>query len=673
MLRLRRTTDPVDLLHDILAVRETELTVLSQRREDHIAGSVHVCVGQEIVPLVVRSCLDERDRVLSTYRGHGWALACGVPPETLLAELMGRATGTNGGRGGSAYLSAPEYGFVGENSIVGASTPIANGIAMGLTHRREGGIAVVSIGDGATNQGSVHEAMVFAVARGLPVLFVCENNDWSEMTPINATVPRTTLAKRAASYGMPAVEVDGAAEDFRDTVDGLVHNIRAGHGPAFLEVRVPRLLGHYNADIEHYRSAEDRAAHEERDPARALSDRLQASGDLDSYGYEQLHAAVCEGVAACAAAARDEPHADTTTATDHVTSSEPPRVGALPSEGKPVAYGLAVNSALRRELEERPEVVLFGEDIAIPGGTFGVTRNLRKTYGERVFDTPIAEAAILGAALGASQEGLRPVVEIMWSDFLLVALDQLVNQAANVRYLSNGQRSAPMVVRMQQGITPGSCAQHSQSIEALLTHIPGLKVGLPADAADAYAMTRAAIADPDPVVLIESRALYLEKAPIDESAPVEPVGGARLRREGSDITLITWGRMTGNVAAAADLLAVEEISASVLDLRWLAPLDEQALFDAVDAAGGRALVVHEAVRTGGFGGEILARLAERGPSAPNRIGRLTTPDTRIPASPDLSAALLPSPELVAERARALLDASESKAGWRTAVSTIQPS
>ena len=183
----------------------------------------------------------------------------------------------------------------------------------------------------------------------------------------------------------------------------------------------------------------------------------------------------------------------------------------------------ALNEALRRELAENPEVILFGEDVAIPGGVFGVTRRLHKEFGgDRVFDTPIAESAILGAALGAAQEGFRPIVEIMYSDFLLVALDQLVNQAANVRYLHSGRRSAPMVVRCQQGATPGSCAQHSQSLEALLAHIPGLKVGMASNPHDAYAMLRAAVHDPDPVVVIESRALYAVEGPVYLDARWKP-------------------------------------------------------------------------------------------------------------------------------------------------------
>ena len=327
-----------------------------------------------------------------------------------------------------------------------------------------------------------------------------------------------------------------------------------------------------------------------------------------------------------------------------------------------------MNRALVEELESRPEVLVFGEDVGAAGGIFGVTRGLQKRFGShRVFDTPISESAILGAAVGASLEGLRPVVEVMWADFLLVALDQLVNQAANVRYVTSGRASAPLVVRTQQGATPGSCAQHSQSLEALLAHIPGLRVGLPATAQDAYSMLRAAVADDDPCVIIESRALYQLEGEVDPGQ-IEPVGGARLRRTGDDAVIITWGTMMHRALEAASLLADEGIGVGVLDLRWLAPLDVAAIAAAVRAANGRVIVAHEANLTGGFGAEVAAQIAEHllyELDAP--VIRVGTPDVRMPASPILQAALIPTADTIAASVRRLVgapaDADGSSGEW----------
>jgi 2-oxoisovalerate dehydrogenase E1 component len=239
------------------------------------------------------------------------------------------------------------------------------------------------------------------------------------------------------------------------------------------------------------------------------------------------------------------------------------------------------------------------------------------------------------------------VVEIMWADFLLVALDQLVNQAANVRYVSRSELTAPLVVRTQQGATPGSCAQHSQNLEALLAHIPGLKIGLAATPGDAYAMLRSAIADPDPVILVEARGLYQSKGLVDRSAAIAPVGGARVHGEGADIVLLTWGALVPQVVEAADRLARQDVDATVVDLRWLNPLDDETIERVVRAGSGRVLVAHEANVTGGFGAEVAARIQEQHFDYLDQpVARLGVPDSRIPSAPALQRALLPDADAV---------------------------
>ncbi|MBU2669860.1 acetoin dehydrogenase [Actinoplanes bogorensis] len=314
------------------------------------------------------------------------------------------------------------------------------------------------------------------------------------------------------------------------------------------------------------------------------------------------------------------------------------------SETAKLTYGGAINAALARCLDQMPETLLFGEDVALPGGVFGVTRGLRKAYGERVFDTPISETAMLGAAVGAAMMGRRPIVEIMWADFMLVAFDQIVNQAANVRYVSEGRLSAPMTIRTQQGNAPGACAQHSQNLEALLLHVPGIRVAMPVQAQDAYDITLSAVANDDPVVVIENRTLYAgAKAEVQIGGPVAPIGGHRLRRAGDDVTVVTWGAIISSVEAAVDSTGV---SADVIEAVWLNPFDTEAVLASVRRTG-RLLVVHEANLTGGFGAEVVARVVESGVSlrsAPRRVGAL---DSRIPAAVQLAQAVLPQTSTVA--------------------------
>lgn len=319
-----------------------------------------------------------------------------------------------------------------------------------------------------------------------------------------------------------------------------------------------------------------------------------------------------------------------------------------------LSYIEATNAALVRALKERDDVLLYGEDVAKPGGVHGLTRGLRRAYGDRVFDTPISESAILGSAIGAALMGRRPVVEIMWADFLFVAFDQLINQASNLRYVSRGELSAPITVRTQQGTAPGACAQHSQSVEALLAHVPGLRVCLPSTPQDAYDLTLAAIGCDDPTVIIDHRSLYRSvTGEVAIPAAWPGIGGARIHRPGTDVTLVTWGAAVPVALDAARRLAEEDgISVEVLDPRWLNPLDTDAILDSV-ARTGALVLLHEANRTGGFGAEIVARVVEAGVALRTPPRRLGAADTRIPAAPSLLAAVIPTVDSVVAALRDL--------------------
>jgi 2-oxoisovalerate dehydrogenase E1 component len=631
---------------------EAKAWSFSQVNPARVMGSMHFCAGQEAVPVGAVAGLRDDDQLIATYRGHGWALASGLNPRSVMAEICHRAEGLNGGRGGSAYLMAPHTRFIGENSIVGAGTTMACGVAMANVAHKNGRVVVVTIGDGAMNQGAVHEAMAFGAARKLPVVFVVENNGWSELTATNDMFLVDRLAKRAAGYGISSATISGVdAIAVRDTIAMAAKQAREGGGPSLIECRVPRLWGHYNRDIEHYRSKADKQAAEALDPIALLSRQMIASGLMTADDIVHLQSAQTKVIESMTEEVMDSAMPDVAAALHHVVAL--PDASPLKIlETKEMTYLEAVNLALRTELESDSNTVIFGEDVGKGGGIFGATRNLQKDFGAgRVFDTPIAENAILGSAVGAAIAGLKPIVEIMWADFLFVAIDQIINQAANIRYITGGRTSVPMVVRTQQGVTPGSCAQHSQSVEAILAHIPGIKVAIAATGADAYALLRAAAADPDPCIVIESRGTYQINSEVTITDGAEQVGIARLRRKGSDCAIITWGTMVQHCIIAAGHLAENGIEASVLDLRWLSPIDDNAIIAAVTAADGNVLIVHEAVKSGGFAGEIGMRVHELCAKLAVKVKRLTTPDVRMPASPTLQAALLPNANTIAEAVR----------------------
>ncbi|TAM66947.1 MAG: transketolase [Microbacteriaceae bacterium] len=642
----------------MLLIRRFEERALELARDGLAAGSIHPCLGQEAIPVGALAALQPQDRVLSTYRGHGWALASGADVASVLGEIAQRSGGVNGGRGGSALMSDPERGFLGENSIVGAGVPIAAGVALASKLNNTNRVVLTSIGDGAMNQGSTTEGMIFAAAKSLPVIFVVENNGWAEMTPAGAMVRKEGFLERGAALGIESHRVDGL-DPFavERAVRSAAEVCRRGEGPVLLECATTRLKGHYNKDIEHYRPKTDRAAATAADPLNRLTDLALDNGLLEQQDIDRIVRDVEAIIDLATKDVRDMELPDPATVLDDLYGA--PVTGDRSDgaiETVELTYQRAVNLAMRTELEMRPETIIYGEDVAAAGGIFGVTRGIQKDFGvERIFDTPISESAILGSAVGAAMEGMRPIVEIMWADFVFVAFDQIINQASNVRYISRSKLTAPLTVRMQQGVTAGSCAQHSQSIEAFFAHIPGIKVGLASSPQDAYDMLRAAVADPDPTILIEFRELYQSTGVVELGHPVQRAEGARLHAEGADAAIITWGSSVQIALAAREKLMDEGIAASVLDLRWLRPLDDEAISGVVRAAGGRVVVVHEATTTGGFGAEVAARISEAhfdllaGP-----VARLGTPDVRMPSAPNLQERLLPTAEKIAAAVRGVL-------------------
>jgi len=318
-------------------------------------------------------------------------------------------------------------------------------------------------------------------------------------------------------------------------------------------------------------------------------------------------------------------------------------------------FGQAINRALADAMAADESVVVFGEDIAAPGGPFGVTRGLLDRFGaERVRDTPISEAAIVGTAVGAAMSGLKPVVEIMFMDFVTLSMDALVNQAAKARFMFGGQYSLPMVVRLPHGGGINAGPQHSQCLEAWLAHVPGLKVVCPATVADAYALTRAAIADPDPVIVVENKSLYAMKGELPEPAPRVAIGKAYTARPGRDATIVTYGAMRDVALAAAAALTNDGIEAEVLDLRSLQPWDEGAVLASL-ARTHKLVIVHEAVEAFGVGAEIAARMADVGfDELDGPIVRVGAPFMPVPFAKELEAKYRPDTARIVDAVRRTL-------------------
>ncbi|MGW2523551.1 alpha-ketoacid dehydrogenase subunit alpha/beta [Streptomyces sp. NPDC001617] len=631
-------------------IRRFEERASELYKATEIPGFLHLSIGQEASAVGACWPLGPRDGITSTHRGHGHVLAKGLDSASMMAELMGKEAGTCHGRGGSMHIADPGLGIYGANGIVGAGLPIAAGVATAAKMRDAGDVVVAFFGDGAVAQGMFHEAVNLAAVWDLPVVFLCENNHYSEFSPA-ADQHRATLSARAAGYGIGYAHVDGNdVLAMTGLMTDVVARLRAGGGPVLVEAETYRWHGHYEGDPERYRSAEEVAAAKERDPLLVARRHLAAVG-VPAAQADAVDEEIDKEIEAAVQWARSLPEPAPETLYDHVSAPRPVVAEPAPADGEIFRSMDAVRLALEHELTADPSVFVAGIDVGAGGNVFGLTRGLAQAFPGRVRDTPISESAILGTAVGAAMAGMKPVVEIMYMDFIGVALDMLLNQAAKLRFMTGGRASMPLVVRTQFGAGRSSGSQHSQSLEALLAHIPGLTVVMPSNPADTYGLLRAAIQDPNPVVFVENRLQYGLKGPKPPVDHMIPLGRAKVVREGTDITLVSWSRMVQESLAAAESLAGEGVSVEVIDLRTVAPLDRETVLASL-AKTNRLVIAHEAVRDFGVGAELAALAVDEGfwhLDAP--VTRVAAPAMPAPYAPSLERLWLPSRDTIAETLR----------------------
>ena len=521
--------DLVEMHRRMLLIRGFEERVAALYRDGEVPGFVHLSTGQEATAVGACWSLGPADVITSTHRGHGHCLAKGLDPAGMFAELMGKDQGTNRGRGGSMHIADPKLGIFGANGIVAAGVPIAAGAATAAQLRRDGSVTVAFFGDGAVAQGAFHEALNLAAVWKLPVIFFCENNGYAEFSPAS-TQHAASLELRAAGYGIPYVAVDGndvvaTAAVMADVVGAA----RDRRGPAVVEAATYRWHGHYEGDPERYRSPDEVEEWRTRDPLLVHEAVLRAAGVADDQ-IKALEASTADVLDGAVEAARRLARPAAVTLTDFVV--------------RPRALAARAGAAGRRRagVPHHGRHPVRARDRARRGRT-GLPRRRRRrrrrqrlrtharawptTFGDRVRDTPISETAIIGLGVGAAMAGMRPVVELMYLDFIGVCFDQLLNQAAKLPFMTGGAAEMALTVRTQFGAGRSSGSQHSQSLEALLAHIPGLTVVMPSTPADTYGLLRAAIQDPNPVVFIENRLLYGMKGPQPPPDYVLPIGTVR--------------------------------------------------------------------------------------------------------------------------------------------------
>jgi 2-oxoisovalerate dehydrogenase E1 component len=659
------TTPTTPTAGEVLALYRVMQTI--RRCEEHLAraharglihGACHTYVGEEAVAAGVIAHLRPDDPVFSTHRGHGHALAKGVPPRELAAELFGRATGCSRGRGGSMHLFAPELGLMGTSGIVGPCILQAAGAGYGSALLGDGRVAAAFFGDGAVNNGAFHEGLNLASIWGLPVLFVCENNGYATEVPFASASGNPSVAARAAGYGLPGVEVDGndvlaVSEAAREAVA----RARAGEGPTLIECKTYRTRPHAEGMGDYtYRTREEVEAWKLRCPIRRLRDRAVAEGWLAEAELDAVDAEVEREVADALAFAESSPWPDPATAADHVYAEPRPEPPPAPdASGRELTFMKATLEALTSAMESDPRIFVLGEGIGKRGGNFATTAGLFDRFGPaRLRDTPIAERGFVGLACGAAMAGARPVVDFMFADFVLDAVGEILNQIAKMRYMSSGRLTMPVLLRGCVGIGHSAATHHSGNYYPMYAHFPGLRVVVPSSPADAKGLLTHALRGDDPVLFLEHRELLSARGPVPEGDYEIPFGRAAVVREGTDVTVVALARMVHLAREAAGALAGEGISVELIDPRTVAPLDAAAILESVRKTG-RLLIADEAFAPFGLGAEVAAQVADLGfddLDAP--IRRLNGRHTPTPYSPPLEAAVVPDAAAIVQAVRDLI-------------------
>lgn len=636
-------------------IRQTEEELARCHQRGLIHGACHTYVGQEAIATGVCVHLSQEDPIFSTHRGHGHALAKGMPPRELIAELFGRETGCSRGRGGSMHLFSPEIGMMGTSGIVGPCLLQACGGGYSSKILKNGTVAAAFFGDGAVNNGAFHEGLNMASIWKLPVLFICENNQYATEVPFSYSSGNPSIGSRGAAYGIPGITIDGndVLEIYRVAAEAVAR-ARSGGGPTLIECKTYRTRAHAEGMGDFtYRTKEEVAAWKERCPIARL--RAENAAMIDKFD------AVNHEVAGLVKEARDFAERSevppSRTATAHVYSAgvvDAP-LPESDSESRELSFVAATLEALDQAMATDPKIFVMGEGIGVRGGNFTTTLGLYAKYGaDRLCDTPICERGFVGLACGAAMTGTRPIIDFMFIDFINDSFGEIVNQIAKMQYMSSGRLKMPVLLRGCGGVGHSAATHHSGMYHSIYSHIPGLRVVLPSNPYDAKGLLAHALRSNDPVLFLEHRELMQIKGSVPMEHYEIPFGKARVARAGTGVTVVALSVMVQHALQAAEQLAGENISVEIIDPRTVSPLDVDSVLQSV-AKTGRLLVVDEAFGPCGFASEIAAQVADAGFNdldAP--IKRLHGAFAPTPYAPTLERAVVPGVEQVAQAIRELM-------------------
>lgn len=649
------------LYRTMLTIRLTEEELARCHQRGLIHGACHTYVGQEAIASGVCAHLTHEDTVFSTHRGHGHALAKGMPPRELMAELFGRSTGCSRGRGGSMHLFSPEIGMMGTSGIVAPCILQACGGGYSSKLMQSGRVSAAFFGDGAVNNGAFHEGLNMASIWKLPVLFICENNQFATEVPFTYSSGIPDVGRRAANYGLPGVEVDGndALAVFA-AAEEAVARARSGGGATLIECKTYRTRPHAEGMGDFgYRTREDVDAWKKRCPIALFRQRLIAEFGVAEATLQQIDDEIAALVAESRTFAEESPPPEPGTAATCVYAA--PRDVARPEpapsgDDRQLNFTQATLEALSTEMAVNPKIFVMGEGIGKRGGNFMTTAGLYDKFGPvRLCDTPICERGFVGLACGAGMTGTRPVIDFMFADFVLDSFGEIVNQIAKMQYMSSGRLKMPVLLRGCIGIGHSAATHHSGSYYGIYAQVPGLCVVVPSSPRDAKGLMLRALRGDDPVMFLEHREILTIKGPVPQGDYEIEFGQARIVRPGETVTVVALARMVHQTLAVCEELAKDGISVELIDPRTVVPLDTETILASVRKTG-RLLVVDEPPASCGFAAEIVARVADAGfddLDAPVR--RLTGLFAPTPYAPSLEAVMVPGPREIAAAIRELVE------------------
>ncbi len=632
----------------------------------HIAAAGHeaiqTAVGMNLNP--------QKDWLFPYYRDLALVLTAGVTPKDFFLQCFAKADDrSSGGRQLPCHYGAAHIKLPTQSSNTG--TQFLQAVGTALASIREGidSITYVSSGEGTTSQGEFHEAINWASREKLPVLFVIENNKYAISVPISQQTGGVggSIAEMMAGYeSLLRIQIDGTDfEESHKAVCKAIDHLRNKKGPALIEAEVVRLQSHSSSDDQKkYRDKKELENDLLNCPINKLSQKLIAEGILSQSEFDQMKKNAHDEVEKAADEALKSGDPDIRTADKFIFDESGFKEQLVYEKNQPSGKNIvmvdAINHALHEEMDRNAKMFIFGEDIADgKGGVFTATKGLSTKFGnERVFNSPLAEASIVGVATGMSLAGLKPVVEIQFGDYIWPAFMQLKNELATIRYRSNNIWVSPVVIRTAVGGYIHGGLYHSQNIESIFAHIPGIYIAFPSNAADAKGLLKTACRINDPVLFLEHKGLYRQSfamTPEPDDEYLVSFGKAKIVKEGSDLTVISYGVCLWDSILAAKKLQDEEYSVEVIDLRTIIPLDTETIFNSVRKTN-KAIVIHEDTYTGGFGGEIAARISEfcfehlDGP-----VKRIAANDSHIPYSPQLEDAILPNRNRIYRGIKELLE------------------